>query len=61
MVTAVPLRTSSTARPRSICPSGRKRNRPSTPSKPEGLVSTCSEKRAEPCCRASAATNVTAV
>ncbi len=36
--------TRNTARPRSLVPSGRKRNRPSMPVKPDGLVSTCGRK-----------------
>ena len=49
-----------TARPRSLVPSARKRNRPSMPAKPDGLVSTSDEKRCGPCVRASAATSATA-
>src|SRR3981189_1176176 len=49
-----------TARPRSLVPSARKRNRPSIPAKPDGLVSTSGENRCGPCVRASAATSATA-
>src|SRR5580658_6063536 len=37
--------TRSTASPRSLVPSWRKRNSPSMPVKPDGLVSTCGENR----------------
>ena len=47
-----PSRRRITARPRSLVPSGRKRNRPSMPAKPDGLVSTSGEKRCRPCVRA---------
>ena len=49
-----------TARPRSLVPSARKRNRPSMPAKPDGLVSTSGEKRCGPCVFTSAATSATA-
>ncbi len=49
-----------TARPRSLVPSARKRNRPSMPAKPEGLVSTSARSAWCPCVRASAATRATA-
>ena len=53
--------TRSTARPRSLVPSGRKRKMPSMPAKPEGEVSVCSLKRCGPgCCFTSAATSATA-
>ena len=44
-----------TARPRSLLPSERKRNRPSMPAKPDGLVSVSGAKRCAPCCFDSAA------
>ena len=43
--TPPPEATRITARPRSLVPSGRKRNRPSMPAKPDGLVSISDEKR----------------
>ncbi len=43
MIFAAPPPTSSTDRPRSLVPSGLKRNTPSAPLKPDGLVSTLSE------------------
>ena len=49
-----------TARPRSLVPSERNRNRPSMPAKPEGLVSVSGEKRCAPCVLTSAATSATA-
>src|SRR4051812_23537379 len=55
-----PDSTRMTARPRSLVPSARKRNRPSMPAKPDGLVSTSGEKRWPPWVRASAATSATA-
>src|SRR6185369_9219460 len=58
--TPPPVVTFITARPRSLVPSARKRNRPSMPAKPEGLVRTSAEKRVPPCVRASAATSATA-
>src|SRR5262249_5996412 len=49
-----------TASPRWLLPSGRKRNSPSMPVKPDELVSTVSEKRCWPWVLASAATSATA-
>ncbi len=54
---ATPLLICITARPRSLRPSLRKRNTPSAPLKPDGLVSVASLKRAAPCVRVSAATS----
>ena len=51
------LATRSTAKPRSLVPSGRKRNRPSIPVKPDGLVRTCCENRCGPCVFTRAATS----
>src|SRR5579871_4178634 len=49
-----------TARPRSLVPSGRNRNRPSMPAKPDELSRTSVVKRLPPCVRDSAATSATA-
>ena len=49
-----------TASPRSLVPSLRKRNSPSIPANPDGLVSTWSENRCGPCVFTSAATSATA-
>src|SRR6201995_4895230 len=49
-----------TARPRSLVPSARNRNKPSMPAYPDGLVSTSGEKRCAPWVRDSAATSATA-
>ncbi len=46
---APPVATRITARPRSLVPSERKRNRPSMPAKPDGLVSVSGAKRCAPC------------
>ena len=55
-----PVATFITARPRSLVPSERNRNRPSMPAKPDGLVSVSGAKRCAPCVRANAATSATA-
>ena len=52
--------TRSTARPRSLVPSARKRNSPSMPEKPEGLVNVSGENRCGPWVFTSAAISATA-
>ena len=52
--------TLSTASPRWLVPSGRKRNSPSMPVKPDEAVRTSSEKRCLPWVLTSAATSATA-
>ena len=52
--------TRSTASPRWLVPSGMKRNNPSMPEKPEGLVSVCGVKACGPCVFTRAATSATA-
>ena len=51
--------TRTTLKPRSFVPSGRKRNTPSMPEKPDDVVSVCSEKRCGPCVFTSAAVKET--